>query len=189
MIQLRDDICWVQADDGRATPFDGARLAVSIQRAAAAAGQFDWWPAEAVVDAVWQATRECCPQQTIAVEELARVVVRMLTMIGFPEVAQAYQRRRQYTEIRLDQMTAEASTASELTFYHQLDAALRVAGDDELALVQVRGLRACVMRLRGAQYWSENCRRLAEEILGHLRERVARLRRPAAGELRVTVVA
>ena len=188
MIQLRENICWVRAADGRALPFDGARLVRSIRRAAITAGHADWWPGEAIGEAVFLAIQEYFPRQTIAAAELAGVVIQMLTMVGFADIARAYQRRHQYTEIRLDQMTAVASAATELGFFQQLDAALQVAARAELASVYVRGLRSCVMQLRGARRWSVSCRRLAEDIVSHVRDRVARTRPPAAGALRLAVV-
>ena len=188
MIQRCEDICWVQAADGRSVPFDGARLVRSIRRAAETAGHADWWPGDAVGEAVFRAIHEYFPRQTIATTELAGVVVKMLTMVGFADIASAYQRRAQYAEIRLDQMTAPASAVTELGFFQQLDAALRVTARAELASVHVRGLRSCVMQLRGARHWTEGCRRLAEEIVRHVRDRVARTRPPAAGALRLAVV-
>jgi hypothetical protein len=54
--------------------------------------------------------------------------------------------------------------------------------------MEVNGLRACVMQLRGGRRWSEGCRRLAEEIVAHVRERVARVRPPQAACLQLAVV-
>ena len=191
MIQCCEDICWVRAADGRSVPFDGARLVRSIRRAAETAGHADWWPGDAVGEAVFLAIQEYFPRQTIGAAELAVVVVKMLTMVGFADIASAYQRRSQYAEIRLDQMTAPASAASaatELGFFQQLDAALRVTARTELASVYVCGLRSCVMQLRGARHWTESCQRLAEDIVSHVRDRVARTRPKAAGALRLAVV-
>ena len=189
MILLCENIGWVQADDGRATPFDEARLSAVITRAAVLAGHREWWFGEAVAAAVREFVCAQCERQTVTTSVLAGLVEGVLLALGFPDVAEVYRRRRQYAEVRLDSMADSEGALSELEFFRRLDAALCVTGDDELALVHVRGLRSCVMRLRGAQYWSANCRRLADEILVHVRERVARSRScGAAGELRLTVV-
>jgi len=185
MIQLRDNIGWVQAGDGRAAPFDVERLSASVMRAATLAGHGDWWLAEAVAMALQEFVVGHCARQTLPAETLADLVKGVLGSLGYADIAKAYGRRRQHAEVHLDQIT---NTVSELEFFQRLDAALRVAGDDELASVRVRGLRSCVMRLRGAQYWSAGCRRMAEEILCHVRERVARARRREAGELRLAVI-
>jgi len=188
MILLCESVAWVQSADGRATPFDEARLCASLARAALLAGHREWWFGDAVAVAVREFICAQCDRQTVPAETLASLVEGVLRALGFPDIAEAYHRRRQCAEVRLDQIANDHAMLSELEFFHRLDAELRVAGDDELALVRVRGLRMCVMRLRGAQYWSANCRRLADEILGHVRERVARTRRCGAAELRLTVV-
>jgi len=174
MILLCESVCWVQTEEGRATPFDAARLSASILRAAAQAGYGGWWLAEAVTQAIHEFVCVHCDRQTVSAAALTELVEGVLGALGYKDIAEAYRQRHRCAEVCLDQMT---ETASELEFFHRLDTALQVVGNDELALVQVRGLRTCVMRLRGAHYWSAGCRRMAEEILGHLRERVARTRR------------
>jgi hypothetical protein len=185
MIMLCESIGWVQAADGRAMPFDAARLDASILRAASQAGYEDWWLAESVTQAVHEFVCAHCDRQTVSAVALTELVEGVLGALGYKDIAEAHRQRQRCAEVRLDQMT---ETISELEFFHRLDTALQVVGNDELALVQVRGLRTCVMRLRGAHYWSAGCRRMAEEILGHLRERVARTRQCGVGSLRLAVV-
>lgn len=187
MIWLREDICWVIGPDGCRSPFDVTRLAASIRRAAELAGETDWWPAEPVAEAVWHAIKECCTDQSITISEVVRTVLHMLNMIGYTRIGEAYGARHQYAEICLDQLTTDGSAVCELSFYHLLDTALQAAAQQGPAAVQVRGLRACVMRLRGARHWSASCRRLAEEIVSHVRERVARGLPPDAPQLRLLV--
>jgi hypothetical protein len=174
VIQLREDICWVVGEDGRRSPFDGPRLTASIRLAATRAGERDWWPAESVTEAVWLAIRECCAGNTITADEVVRTVLHMLNMTGYTRIAEAYAARHLFAEIFLDQLTTDGSAACELSFFHLLDTALRTAARRGTAAVEVRGLRACVMRLRGARHWSASCRRLAEDIVSHVRERVTR---------------
>ncbi len=186
MIQRCDNIAWVQADDGRASPFDAARLTTSVMRAATQVGHGDWWLAESVALALHEFIVSHCERQTVPAAALADLIKGVLASLGYADIAKAYAQRRRRAEVRLDQMS---DTVSELEFFRRLDAALEVAGDNELASVQVRGLRSCVMRLRGAQYWSASCRRLAEEILCHVRERVAQSRRNKTGTLQLAVTA
>jgi len=188
MIQLREDICWVVAADGKASAFDGPRLARSIQRAAAAAGLHDWWPADAVAEAVYLATRECCRNGMIHASEVVQAVVHMLTMIGSAEIAQSYRQRHQIAEIRLDQFNDPSGLWTELSFFQQLDTALTAtAAGRELRALQVRGLRACVMRLRGARHWSRSCRQLAEQIVTHVRQRIAHHRAAHPSAVRLVI--
>ncbi len=181
-------IGWVRADDGRAVAFDVTRLSASIIRAATLAGHGDWWLADAVAEAVREFVCAHCDRETVDTGMLADLVMGVLVALGYSGIAEAYRRRREYAEIQLDQITRESHAATELEFFHQLDAALHVAGDKRLVHVQVRGLRTCVMRLRGAQHWSANCRRLADEILDHVRQRVAKSRPRDAADLRLAVV-
>lgn len=188
MILLCEDIGWVRSADGRSRPFDGQRLAASLHRAAAVAGHHDWFLADAVATAVHEFVCRQCKGQAIGAGELAGMVVGVLGVLGYADIATAYERRRQQAEIRLDQMTTEAGAVSELDFFVRLDQALRAATDEQLAVMKVHGLRACVMRLRGARHWGDGCRRLAEDIVRHVRDRVAQVRPGQAGELRLAVV-
>jgi hypothetical protein len=183
MIQLREDIAWVRADDGRLTPFDADRLADSIALACEFTGHTDRLLAESVAAAVQHFTRDCETDHTIDADEIANLVVAVLTALC-EDIAKAYARRREWREIRLDQIAG-----FELEFYRQLDTALRAASAaEETSMMHLRGLRACVMRLRGAQRWGESCRALADEIVEFVRTRVARTRPARAGALSLEVL-
>jgi hypothetical protein len=188
MILPREDIAWVRTEDDHIVPFDGERLADSIQRAAAQVGHSDPLLAESVASAVQLFVCEASSKRTLAAREMAGLVVSVLTMLGFAEVAQAYRLHECGARIRLDEMAAQAGTSLELDFFRQLDAALGAAADGHTSRLEVGGLRACVMRLRGAQRWCASCRTLAEEIVNHVRSRVARMRPPHATMLRLAVV-
>ena len=188
MILAREDIGWVESDDGILTPFDECRLVLSVQRAAAQAGHQEWWPAESIAAAIRLFLIESSEDRTILLGELASLIVEVLEMLGYAEIAQAYISRDQRTEIRLDELAAQSSAGFELQFFHQLDAALQAAADEGLSLVHVRGLRACVMRLRGAHRWGTSCRRFAEDIVDYVRERVSQKRPESAVALRLAVV-
>ena len=188
MILPREDIAWVKSNDGCIVPFDGERLIASIQRAATQTGQSDPLLAESVAAAVQLFVCEASDNRTLDAREMAGLVVSVLTILGFAEIAQAYRLHGHDTRIRLDEMAARAGTSLELDFFRQLDAALGAAADGHTSRLEVGGLRACVMRLRGAQRWCASCRTLAEEIVNHVRARVARMRPPHAAELRLAVV-
>jgi len=160
MIQLREDIAWVCVADGKRTPFDNQQLIGSIQRAIG-----DQLLAESIANAIY---RYACDTNTISTAEIAKLVVTALTLFGLADCANAYRHRDQFAEIRLDQLAG--SEAFELGFYRQLDHALRSLTTP--ARLNLSGLRACVMRLRGAQRWGESCRTLADEIVGFVRDRI-----------------
>jgi hypothetical protein len=188
MILPREDLAWFRAAPGRAEPFDAERLAASIRRAAARAGQYDWWFAESVAAAIHTFACECKRQRIIDAAEVRAIVETLLRTLGFHEIAGEYTHHRRQTEIWLDDVAAQAGDGFELEFFRQLDTALDVAGHREMETLQVRGLRACVLRLRGDRRWSAGCRRLADEIVVHVRERITRLRPRQAARLSLAVV-
>ena len=160
MIQLCDDIVWVRGADDRLTPFDSNRLVASIQRAIG-----DELLAESIATAIYRYARET---QTITAAAIAELAGAALTLFGLIDYAAAYRQRGQFAEIRLDQLAG--GETFELGFYRQLDHALRALADP--ARLNLSGLRACVMRLRGARRWGESCRALADDIVGFVRDRV-----------------
>ena len=188
MIQLRDDVAWVQAEDGQLTPFDEGRLAESIQRAADQVGRDEACLAESVAAAIRLYAMECLRTQTIPAQEVNNIVTEVLDALGCVEIAQAYARRGERAEIRLDAMATQVGDGFELGFFRQLDAALQAARNEDLSVVRVCGLRACVMRLRGTHRWGAGCRTLAEEIVSYVRGRVSRLRPEGAEALQLAVL-
>ena len=167
MIQLRDDIIWVRGADDRLTPFDGGRLAASIQRA-----NGDQLLAESISAAIYRYVCDGKTAESVRASEITDLVCAALTLFGLTDDADAYRQRRRYAEIRLDQLLG--GEAFELGFYRQLDSELRaLTGPAQLSL---RGLRACVMRLRGARRWGESCRALADDIVSFVRGRVQQVR-------------
>jgi len=170
MIQLREDVAWVREADGRLTPFDVTRLAASIHGAAAKADAAEHLLSESVASAIHRYTQDVCRAQTIAATEITELVGAVLTMLGLEDIALAYVQRRQWAEIQLDQLTG--TTDFELGFYRRLDTELNAVVTDDLERVLLRGLRACVMQLRGARRWGESCRVLADDIVGFIRERM-----------------
>ena len=188
MIQLRQDLAWVRSADGRLRPFDEARLIASIQTAARRAGHESELLAESVAAAIHLYARDFNGEQTVGAGEIEEVVSSMLHMLGYDDVASAYAQRTQLAEIDLDELVGRSGSGFELDFYRHLDTALGSAAEVRLALLHVRGLRTCVMRLRAAQRWGASCRALAEDIVEHVRFRAAGLRPPHAAALRLTVL-
>jgi hypothetical protein len=187
MILLLDNVVWVVRPDGCRAPFDVARLAASIRQAAALTGHTDWWLADVVATAVHEYALDCIHDRVVGLGDVVDVVVELLAALGYREISEAYTQRQRRAEVRLDELAATTDAACELVFFRQLDGALGAAADEQLSLLQVCGLRPCVLRLRGAQRWNEGCRRLAEDIVSYVRTRVERLRPPQAATLRLAV--
>ena len=188
MIRANDSIAWVRFDDGHLAPFDEHQLALSIQNVAERVGQADWWLAESIAAAVHVYATKCRRDGVIPSSEISEIVASVLSALGFEDLAAAYAKDERRMAIHLSDLATRVGAAFELDFFRQLDRALGVAANRRLAVLQVDGLRACVMHLRGAQRWTAGCRRFAEEIVEYVRERVTRLRPAQAIGLRVAVV-
>jgi ATP cone domain len=188
VIRAHDNIAWVKFDDGHLAPFDERRLALSIQSVAERLGDSDWWLAESIAAAVHAFAVKCHSNSIIASKEIADVVVSVLSMLGFKELAQAYTNQRRRAAIHLGDLAGRVGTAFELEFFRQLDHALVAAADQRLSLLEVDGLRTCVMQLCGARRWTAGCRRFAEDIVEYVRERVVRVRPSQAVCLQLAVV-
>lgn len=188
MIRLQEDIVWVKFEDGHMVPFDEQRLALSIQSVAERAGHSDWWLAESVAAAVHAYAVKCRTDGVIPTREIVEIVVAVLSTLGFKKISQAYARHEHSAAIHLNDLATCGGAAFELEFFRQLDRELRAASDRRLSVIEVDGLRACVMQLRGARRWNSGCRKLAEEIIEYVRERVVRVRPAQAANLKLAVV-
>jgi hypothetical protein len=191
MIQRHHDIVWVRQADGTTVPFDAGRLTESVDRAAVLAGHHESSLGESLAVAVEMFALRVASQPVVSADDIARFVETVLNGIGYTTIARMYGHRSRHVEIRLDDVAACVETGFELGFYQRLDEALDVAGDARKTLIQLRGLKPCVMKLRGAQRWSGDCVRLADEIVHHVRTRAARLRSQssvAPVSLRLTVI-
>lgn len=189
MIQLLEDMVWVKFEDGHMAPFDEQRLALSIQDVAERAGHSDWWLAESVAAAVHAYAVKCRSDSVIPSREIVEIVVAVLATLGFEKISEAYAGHEHCAAIHLNDLAAKMGAAAfELEFFRQLDHELKAASDHRLSVIEVDGLRACVMQLRGARRWNSGCRKLAEEIVEYVRERVARVRPAKAADLKLAVV-
>ena len=188
MICANNDIAWVKFDDGHLAPFDEHRLARSIQSVAERVGQADWWLAESIAAAVHVYATRCRKNGVIPSREIAEIVSSVLSMLGFDKLSAAYATDQRRVAIHLGDLAQRVGAAFELEFFRQLDCALGAAADRRLSVLEVDGLRACVMQLRGASRWTAGRRRFAEEIVEYVRERVARLRPSQAAGQQLAVV-
>ena len=188
MIRMHTDILWVRADDGRLVPFDEHRLATSIQKAAESVGQSDWWLAESIAAAVHAFAIKSRNDHTIPSKEVLEIVSTVLTTLGYDWISEVYAGTTNRVAIHLNELAWRTSAGFELEFYQQLDHALGAASNGRLVAIRVDGLRACVMQLRGARRWTADCRRLAEDIVEHVRGRVASMRSPRAASLKLAVM-
>ncbi len=188
MIQLHTDVLWVRAEDGRLAPFDEQRLALSIQKVAENVGHSDWWLAESIAAAVHAFAVKSRSERVIPSKEIADIVATVLATLGYDWISEAYAGDANRVAIHLNELAWRTNAGFELEFFQQLDHALSAAANRRLVAMRIDGLRACVMQLRGTRRWTAGCRRLAEDIVEHVRERVVRMRSPRAASLKLAVV-
>lgn len=188
MIQLQEDVVWVKFEDGHLAPFDEQRLALSIQQVAERVGSPDWWLAESVAAAVHVFVGRSRSDGVIQSSEIAEIVAAVLSTLGYENISRAYGSGTNRVAIQLNELMGRMNAALELEFFQRLDRALGAAASHRIQVMEVNGLRACVMQLRGTRRWTTGCRKLAEEIVEHVRERVVRVRPPRAACLRLAVV-
>ncbi len=167
MIQARDNLVWVRNDAGELEPFAEDRLAAAVQRVTGA-DEDGRAVAETVAGAVFQYARDHAAERIVTTVEIAEMVEAVLLILGYDEATGGGE------EIRLDVLAARTGVGFELAFYRELGAALGRA--QQRRAVRVSGLRACVLRLRGARRWGAGCRQLAQEILEFVYARAARAR-------------
>ena len=109
--------------------------------------------------------------------EIVEIVVAVLSTLGFEKLSEAFSVHEHSTAIHLNDLAAQMGAAFELEFFRQLDRALHAASDHKLSVIEVDGLRACVMHLlRDAAVDGRVSRSWPEEIVEYMRERVARVR-------------
>ncbi len=188
MIQPRQDITWVKADDGHMSPFDTERLAASIERVAIAAGEGETCLAESIAAAIQLYAGDVVNNQVVTVDEISEMVEAVLSMLGHDEIARAYALARRSSAIRLDAMAASAGAAFELEFYRRLDAELRTAANDRIRMLRVSGVRDCVLLLRGRRRWGTSCQHLADDIVAYVHARVARTQPGRSDTLQLAVL-
>jgi hypothetical protein len=185
---MHTDVLWVRAGDGRLAPFDEQRLALSIQKVAENAGQSDWWLAESIAAAIHAFAVKSRSDQIIPSKEIADIVTTVLATLGYDWISEAYAGDANRVAIHLNELAWRTNAGFELEFFQELDHALSAATNRRLVAMRIDGLRACVMQLRGTRRWTAGCRRLAEDIVEHVRGRVARMRSPRAASLKLAVV-
>ncbi len=191
MIQPRDDIVWIVTATGELAVFDAGQLARSIQRTAPPGEEsaFDDI-GRAISEAVDQHLRDHRRPQPATTQQITEMVQALLEMLGYRESARRYAGEDVLREIRLDRLAADAGRCGsfELGFYRRLDQVLAEASQDGPERVRMRGLRACVLQMRGARRWSRQCRRLAEEIIDHVWARAVQLPQPGGRVLELAVL-
>lgn len=188
MIQYHHDVVWVKEADGRTVPFDPSRLSASVERAASLAGCAGCSLGESLAAALEMFALNIAKEPVLAAGDIAQFVETVLNSIGYSTIARMYSHRKNHVEIRLEDMASRVTTGFELGFYQRLDHALDVVNNSGTTLVQIRGLRECVLKLRGARRWSDRCGRLADDIVDHVRMRAAHLRTNTASSLHLTVL-
>jgi hypothetical protein len=166
MIALAGDCLLFQLSSGELIPFSADML--SVEMLGNAARCFDTEFVTHAAKAVFHYFKHDLSRQVVGTEEFAGALEKVLQ--GFLKSATiSPQDSSTPYLIDLCRLAQESGDACELLFFPRLRDELRCQLGQSRRIVRFYGLRGCVKRLAGAQYWCPRCRVLQEQIVGFLR--------------------
>ncbi len=186
MIALADNLPLVRLPDKRAVRYDRAWLERSVVEAAAEAGYSHWWLAPHVAESVTSYLEREFDENVIASQCLRTLVSSVLQVIGYPDVARSFRLPEPPVRISLAALAETAGSGFELAFFRELDRALQTTLTNRTTRIELSDLADCVKCLRRARAWRKDCAQLRNEIVAHVREQAARLRRRRSLEVELT---
>ena len=168
MIELREDVLFVQRDDGRCLPLTLEELAEQITTHPSI-GVIELWVARQIAHAVLHYFRG--DQERELVEETELNDVLKLVLERCSEVIDSKGPAASFST-DLHKVAVESGYGFELVFFRKLEAMLRQLRGHSAKVIQFTGLRPCVKLLSGTKIWSKSCRHLEQEIVSFLRSQV-----------------
>ncbi len=175
MIALSDNLPLLRLADGRTITFEPRWIEVAVRQAANHAGHPRWWLAAHVVESVAAYLRSEEVEPVLPAARIEETVRRVLQTIGFPEVARSFALPEPPVTVSLESLAEAAGAGYELAFFCHLDRTLEELLQSPVSHLELRGLAACVKRLRAAKAWRRDCSRLSDEIVAHVRLQARRL--------------
>jgi hypothetical protein len=186
MIALADNLPLVQLPDKRAVKYDRVWLERAVVEAATRAGYSNWWLSPHVAESVTTYLEREFEENVIASQCLRTLVSSVLQVIGYPDVARGFKLPEPPVRISLAALAETAGSGFELAFFRELDRALQTTLTSRASRIEFSDLAACVKRLRRTRAWRKDCAQLRNEIVAHVREQAARLRRRRTLEVELT---
>jgi len=166
VIALAAECLLFQLSNGELMPFSVDMLSVEIL--GSAAGCFDSDFVTHAAKAVFHYFKHELDRHVVRVEEFSGALEKVLK--GFVKPATAsFQDSSAPCLIDLCRLAQESGDSWELLFFPRLLEELRCQLGQSRRVLRFHGLRGCVKRLAGAQYWCPRCRTLEEQIVAFLR--------------------
>jgi hypothetical protein len=144
-------------------------LCFCLCRAADKAGYSHWWLAEHVAASVMCYLETTYENNVITLAQLRDIVLSVLQVIGYAEVALCLDALHPSFEISLSALAKEAGPGYELAFFQLLKERIQPALSDRASNLDIYGLQSCVRHLQAVKTWSRSCSQLRNEIVDFLR--------------------
>jgi hypothetical protein len=117
-------------------------------------------------------------RDTVSVGEFSETLQKVLARLGLSTQADVVS-KSPAVETDMRMLASEAGKSFELAFFNLLREELKRQLTLTPQVVRFTGLRDCVKCLLGARRWNEPCRRLSDQIVGHLRSAFQAEKAPA----------
>lgn len=167
MIALLDGMPLVSLPDGRNCLFDKCWVTAAIAAAAERAGHHRWWLSGHIAESVSLYLHRDFPGSCVCLPELSEAVFRVLTTLGFDDVADAFLLPEPPVVLSLSELARQAGEGYELAFFGLLGDRLRSAAGSRTSRLEIRDLPGC-LRLMGRR--RGHIRGLRSEIVGFIRQ-------------------
>ena len=174
MIALRDSLPLIRHAGGYVSAFEREWLRRSLVEAARKAGHADWWLADHVLESIVRYLEDQFDGSELSVRHLGRAVRTVLHGIGHGNVAEHFDPIPPPRRVCLTELAARAGAGYELAFFGLLGTELDTLAALGVRTIRLEGLEPCVKRLRAAKAWRADCRTLQADIVGFVRDRLAR---------------
>lgn len=169
MIALRNSLPLLRQNDNGDSVIRHDWLCFCLCRAADKAGYSHWWLAEHVAASVMCYLATTYENNVITSTKLRDIVLSVLQVIGYAEVALCLDALHPPFELSLSALAKEAGPGYELAFFRLLKERIQPALSDRASNLDIYGLQSCVRHLQAVKTWSRSCSQLRNEIVDFLR--------------------
>ena len=169
MIALRNSLPLLRQNENEDSLIRHDWLCFCLCRAADKAGYSHWWLAEHVAASVMCYLSTTYENNVITLAQLRDIVLSVLQVIGYAEVALCLDTLHPPFELSLSALAKEAGPGYELAFFQLLKERIQPALSDRASNLDIYGLQSCVRHLQAVKTWSRSCSQLRNEIVDFLR--------------------
>ncbi|MBV8352405.1 MAG: hypothetical protein JOZ21_09065 [Verrucomicrobia bacterium] len=169
MIALRNSLPLLRQNENGDSVIRHDWLCFCLCRAADKAGYSHWWLAEHVAASVMCYLATTYENNVITLTQLRDIVLSVLQVIGYAEVALSLDALHPPFELSLSALAKEAGPGYELAFFQLLKERIQPALSDRASNLDIYGLQSCVRHLQAVKTWSRSCSQLRNEIVDFLR--------------------